>query len=196
MSQHAMLPVPRCFPLDTMHLFGINVPIHLITIWRNSGEIKITFSHLKPKLDFIVLDKSKAWKTHGRLVASTRSYLLTSFGRTPRDPVKKINSGYKSCEFMIYFWVLGPAVFRLVLPHHLWQNFCKLVRAVRIVHQRTITLQQLEHANKLLLEWESEFKHKYYACDIEKLHVMRPCIHATVHVSKLYCYMLSTDRLM
>ena len=97
---------------------------------------------------------------------------------------------------MIYFWVLGPAVLRLVLPHHLWQNFCKLVRAVCIVHQRTITLQQLEHANKLLLEWESEFKHKYYACDIEKLHVMRLCIHATVHVSKLYCYMLSTDRLM
>ncbi|KAF8350962.1 hypothetical protein F5887DRAFT_189133 [Amanita rubescens] len=178
-----MLPVPTCFPLDLMHLCSLNIPQHLLATWRNSSETKIVFNQ-NNKPSFIVLHKPDVWKAHGKLVESMRPYLPTSFGRPPRNPALKINSGYKACEFQIYFWILGPAVFRLVLPNALWRNFCKLVRATRVIHQRIITREQIEDVHRLLLDWETEFELQYYSCNIERLHLIRPCIHAMVHVAQ------------
>ena len=137
-----MLPVPSCFPIDLMHLCSINIPQLMIDIWRNKIEPKVDIT-APTKPDFIVLDTSDVWKAHGALVASARPYLPSSFDRAPRDPALKINSGYKACEFQLYFWVLGPAVFRLVLPHHLWTDYCELVAATRIIHQRKIQQEQI-----------------------------------------------------
>ncbi|KIL54147.1 hypothetical protein M378DRAFT_53248, partial [Amanita muscaria Koide BX008] len=57
-------------------------------------------------------------------------YLPASFDRLPRDPAKKINSGYKAIEWLNYFWVLGPALFWVVLPRTLWMHYCKLVSGI------------------------------------------------------------------
>ena len=120
-----MLPIPSCFPLDLMHLCSINILQLMIDIWRNKIEPKVDIALTKP--DFIVLDTSDVWKAHGALIASVKPYLPTSFDCTPCDPALKFNSGYKACKFQLYFWVLGPTVFQLVLPHHLWMHYCKLV---------------------------------------------------------------------
>ena len=182
LQANLMFPVPTCFPLDLMHLCSINVPQLIIDIWRNKIDPKVDIRTSKP--DFIVLDTGDMWKSHGALVASTRPYLPSSFDRPPRDPALKINSGYKACEFQLYFWVLGPAVFRLVLPHHLWGHFCKLVCAIRIIHQRKIYREQIIKAHNLLIEWENEFEEKYYARDIDRLHFVRPCVHVMVHLAQ------------
>ncbi|KIL59915.1 hypothetical protein M378DRAFT_84423, partial [Amanita muscaria Koide BX008] len=58
----------------------------------------------------------------------------------------------------MYIWSLGPALFRIVLPYHLWHHFCKLVSAIRLLHQRRITGQQIKRAHELLLDWEYEFE--------------------------------------
>ena len=114
-QENAMVPVPRCFTLDLMHLISLNIPSHLVSIWRNSLEIKITYDlEDTPKPEFIVLDNIKCWQAHGKLVAATHPYFPDSFDRLPRDPAKKINSGYKAIEWLNYFWVLGPALFRTV----------------------------------------------------------------------------------
>ncbi|KIL69012.1 hypothetical protein M378DRAFT_70434 [Amanita muscaria Koide BX008] len=164
-----------------MHLCSINIPQHLLAIWRNAGESRIRFD-IKP--DFIILDQNEIWKSHGELVASMRPYLPTSFDQPPRNPALKINSGFKACEYLLYFWALGPVVFRPLLPHYLWTHFCKLVSATRIIHQRIITRQQLETAHKLILEWEMEFEQTYYARDLSRLHYVRPCIHAMIHTAQ------------
>ncbi|KAF8344790.1 hypothetical protein F5887DRAFT_842424, partial [Amanita rubescens] len=39
-------------------------------------------------------------------------------------------------------------------------------------------------AHKLLLEWEDEFERKYYACREDRLHLVRPCIHALIHLAR------------
>ena len=178
-----MLAIPSCFPLDLMHLCSLNILQLMIDIWQNKVDPKVVF-HTSGKPSFIVLDMSDAWKTHGTLVASTRPYLPSSFDRPPRNPALKINSGYKVCEFLLYFWVLGPAVFRLILPHHLWRHYCKLVCATRIVHQRKIYHAQIVQAHDLLIQWEKEFEEEYYAHNIDHLHLIRPCIHSMVHLAQ------------
>jgi hypothetical protein len=159
-----MFPVLSCFPLDLMHLCGLNLPQHLLEIWRNAprkNQNKILFDGPN-RPQFIVLDNNTKWRDHGKLVKSVKPYLLTCFGRVPWNPVEKINSGYQACEYLLYFWALGPALFRLILPHDLWVHFCKLVCVIWIVQQRCITRQQIFHVHALLLEWEHDFELKYY----------------------------------
>jgi hypothetical protein len=182
--RHVMLPMLKCFPQDLMHLCSLNIPNHLLSIWCNMSDPKINFLIKNKKPSFIVLDNSTTWKAHSTLVASTKRFLPTCFGHPPCNPALKINSGYKACKFMIYFWILGPAIFCLVLPHHLWRNFCKLVQATQIVHQCIIMREQLENAHDLLLDWELEFEQEYYGHDIRHLHFIHPCIHAMVHVAQ------------
>lgn len=181
-EENAMFRVPMCFPVDLMHLISINIPQHLIHIWRNTSEAKFQYSGDKP--DFIILDKERVWRSHGELVASTHRFLPASIDRPPRNPAEKINTQYKATEFLMYMWSLGPALFRIVLPHHLWHHFCKLVCSVRLVHQRRITYQQAVRAHHILNEWETEFELKYYARDERRLHLVRPSVHAVVHLAR------------
>ncbi|KIL55864.1 hypothetical protein M378DRAFT_90191, partial [Amanita muscaria Koide BX008] len=124
------------------------------------------------------------WQEHGKLVTATHRYFPDSFDRLPRDPSKKINSGYKAIEWLNYFWVLGPALFRLVLPSHLWQHYCKLVCGIRLLHQRVITEDELKRAHDLLTQWEYDFELLYYQRKVNRLHLVRPCIHAVVHAAR------------
>lgn len=172
------LSVPRCFTPDMMHLACLNIPQHLLQIWRNS---------VKPRLPnncpFIVLQSDEAWAMHGALVASARPYLPSSFNRPPRNPAEKVNSGYKAWEFTIYFYVLGPAVFRLVLPDYLWTHFCQLVRGIRIVFQRRIMREQVNKAHEMLVKWSKEFEEYYYQRNEALLYLVRPSTHAVLHLA-------------
>ncbi|TFK59036.1 hypothetical protein BDN72DRAFT_873100 [Pluteus cervinus] len=163
---HLAFPPPSCFPLDLMHLASLNLPQHLISIWRGTIEWPSSI----PEPDFFVLQDPDTWVEHGALVASVRPYLPSYINRPPRNPAEKINSQYKACEFMIYFWMLGPAVF-----------LCKLVRGIRILHQRTILRSDLVEARNLLHKWEHEFEEEYYARKIKLLHMVAPCIHGILH---------------
>ena len=114
-----------------MHLACLNVTQHHMQIFHNT--LKLPFSG--SECHFAVLIEDDVWKSHGALVESARQYIPTSLGRTPRNLAEKINSGYKAWEYNLYFYVLGPAVFRLVLPHYLWTHFCQLIRGIRIIFQ-------------------------------------------------------------
>lgn len=182
-QQNLMFPVPRCFTLDLMHLVSLNIPSHLVSIWRNSSELKLTYKN-ETKPDFIILDDNEIWQEHGKAVVCTHPHFPDSFDRLPRDPSKKINSGYKAIEWMNYFWVLGPALFRTVLPGYLWQHYCKLVCGIRLLHQRSITEEELKRAHNLLTEWEINFELFYYQRWANRLHLIRPCLHAVVHAAR------------
>jgi hypothetical protein len=63
----------------------------------------------------------------------------------------------------------------------LWVHFCKLVVGVRILQQRRITAGQLQLADELIKGWEEEFELKYYRRLADRLHLMRPSLHAILH---------------
>ena len=111
--------------------------------------------------DWAVL-KGETWKQHGKQVANLHQFITGSFDTAPRNPAEKINSGYKAWEFLVLVFGLSPALLYNVLPAQYWRNFCKLVRAIRILYQRQIGLEQLHTAHKLLLEFAHEFELLYY----------------------------------
>jgi hypothetical protein len=102
--------------------------------------------------------------------------------RTPRNPAEKISSGYKAIEYLLYIFSLCPALLYGVLPSEFYRHFCKLVFAFRIIHQYHKSQDELLAAHKALLEYVYQFELLYYKRRMSRLHFVRPCIHALVHL--------------
>lgn len=174
-----IFPLPGCFPGDIMHLIAINMPDLLFRQWRGKMECDPTDD--KRTWDWVSL-VGDAWKIHGDAVAAVRQHLPGSFDRPPRNPVLKISSGYKAVEFLTYLYGLGPAMFRGIFPDKYWRNYCKLVRGVRILHQRVIRVEELQEAHDLLIEFCYEYEQLYYQRNPARLHFVRQSIHALIHM--------------
>lgn len=175
-----MLEIPGCFPADLMHLVSLNLTDLFIKLWR--GTLDCEPSDDRETWDWVVL-KGDIWKFHGKAVADTTPYLPGSFDRPPRNPAEKISSGYKAWEYLTYIFVLAPALLRGILPDKYWQHFCKLVKAIRLLHQRRITREQLYHAHQLLVQFVEEFELLYYQRRADRIHFCRPSVHALLHIA-------------
>ena len=175
-----ILPLPTCFPGDIMHQPLINLAALLLDLWcarpgaRDHDQLT--------DWPWAVLT-GDVWKKHGKVIAQAARFLPTSFGRTPRNPQEKVSSGYKAWEFLYYFYGEGPGVFYGVLPEIYYLHFYRLVRAIRIIYQRSISLEQLTVAHKLLLQWVIDFELLYYQRKPGRLHFVRQCVHALTHLA-------------
>ena len=178
------LPLPICFPGDVMHQPLINMAALFFDLWCERPKARDN----DPGSDWpwAVLT-GDTWVEHGKAVADAAKYLPTSFGRTPRNPQEKISSGYKAWEFLVYLYGLGPGVFFGILPEVYYTHFCRLVRAVRIIFQHTISQDQLTTAHKLLLQWVVDFELLYCKRDPDRLHFVRQCVHSLTHLAKETC---------
>ena len=175
------LALPACFAGDLMHQPIINIAALLFDLWCERPELR-AYDRSSP-WPWAVLT-GDVWVNHGKVVAQAARYLPTSFGRTPRNPQEKISSGYKAWEFLYYLYGEGPGVFYNLLPSPYYSHFCKLVRAIRIIYQRTISPEQLRLAHSLVLEWCLEFEAIYYRRDPDRLHFVRQCVHSLTHLAK------------
>ena len=120
---------------------------------------------------------------HGESVAQAAKYLPTSFGRVPRNPQEKISSGYKAWELLYYIYGEGPGLLFGILPTIYYTHFCKLVRVIQIVFQRSISREQLSTACQLLLQWVHEFEVLYCNQDPNRLHLVHQCVHSLTHLA-------------
>lgn len=180
LNQRFMLPLPRCFSVDLMHLLSLNLGELLIPLWR--GTLACDASDDKSDWDWATL-KGDVWVEHGKLVAAATPYFPASFHRPPRNPVEKINSGYKATEYYLYLFALGPALFRKVLPRKYWRNFCKLAHGVRIIIQRRITGEQAREAHSYLVQFVEEYENIYYQRRVSRIHFCRPSLHTLLHAA-------------
>ncbi|KAF8508135.1 hypothetical protein JB92DRAFT_2733590 [Gautieria morchelliformis] len=161
-----------------MHVPTLNLGPLLIQLWQ--GKFQRESTDDVKMWDWAVL-KTKVWEAHGQSVADCRPYLPGSFDRPPRNIALKMNSNYKAKEWQGYLYGLAPALLYRILPRKYWQNFCKLVRAVRMIHQRTIPLAQLLVAQQCLDEFHLQYEILYVQRRVDQLHFVRPCIHALLH---------------
>ena len=175
-----MVPVPRCFPLDLMHLIFINLGELLIPLWRGTMKCDVTDSPLSWEWATLTGD---TWLAHGKLVADATPFFPSSFHRPPHNPAEKISSGYKATEYFHYLFGLGPGLFRAVLPSIYWKHFCKLVRGVRILVQRRIVGSQLREAHAHLVQFVEAFENLYYQRRVDCIHFCRPCVHSLLHAA-------------
>lgn len=174
-----MLGIPGCFPADLMHLISLNLTDLLIKLWRGTMDCEPTDD--RATWDWAVL-QGDTWKNHGKSVADATPYLPGSFDQPPRNPAEKISSGYKAWKYLTYIFVLGPALLHGVLPDKYWRNYCKLVKGIRLIHQRRIFREQLREAHKFLLQFVEEFELLYYQRRGDRIHFCRQSIHALLHI--------------
>ncbi|KAI0085580.1 hypothetical protein BDY19DRAFT_896321 [Irpex rosettiformis] len=165
-----------------MHLAALNIPDLLLALWRGTIACDHHLGDDKSNWDWAVLRNDTVWKRHGEQVAAATPYLLGSFDRPPRNPAEKLTSGYKAMEFLNYIYGLGPGLLYGVLPMPYWKSFCKLVRGIRIVHQKSIRAEELTEADRLLLEFCVEFELLYYQRNPARIHFVRQSIHALAHL--------------
>lgn len=176
-----VFPMPECFPADIMHLVSLNLTDLLLKLWRRT--IQCGKNDNKATWDWAVFSDPNVWKAHGNVVASTKPYIPSSFDCPPRNLAEKLTSGYKAAEFLTYVYALGLAILYSVLPLPYWQNFCKLVRGIRLLHQRHISATDVTDAHQLLIEFSEEFEELYYRRNPERLHFIRQSIHALCHIA-------------
>ena len=126
------LPVPNVFTMDIMHLTNLNDPDLFVKLF--TGKINVYQPDEKSTWDWAIFYQNNTlWNAHGESVVRAVPFLPSSFGRAPRDPAKKLNTGYKAWEHQQYIYGLGPTLLRLLLPYKYWVNFCKLVAGIRIL---------------------------------------------------------------
>ena len=176
-----ILHLPTCFPGDIMHQPVINLTALMFELWCGKGNCR-DGDRSQDTWDWAVL-KGDIWKAHGEAVAAAAPYFPRSFDRTPRNPAKKLSSGYKAWELLLYFYGLGPGLFYELLPEQYYKHYCKLVIGIRIIYQREITPDQLQLAHQSLLEWVLEFEVLYYRRKTDRIHFVRQCVHSLVHLA-------------
>ncbi|OBZ65434.1 hypothetical protein A0H81_14606 [Grifola frondosa] len=175
------LPIPIIFPGDLMHLACLNITDLMTSLWR--GTLSCDPSDDITTWNFAVFRDPILWATHGHEVVMATPYLPGSFDRPPRNPVEKINSGYKAIEFMNWVYGLAPALLYGILPFHYWRNLCRLVQGIRLIHQRTITSDQLKLIKVVLAEFIHNFELLYYQRKSSRIHFCRPSLHALSHLA-------------
>jgi hypothetical protein len=162
-----------------MHLAG-NLSDQLLDLWR--GTMDCGPDDSVNTWDWAVLKDGDTWSAHGKEVERAGPYLPGSFDRKPRNIAEKINTSYKTWEFQLYTFGLGPALLYNLLPQKYWLNYCKLVRGFQIMCQHQITAEELRDAHALFCSWENEFELIYYQRKEDRLHFIRPCVHQVCHL--------------
>ncbi|KAG2740820.1 hypothetical protein P692DRAFT_201842418 [Suillus brevipes Sb2] len=84
-------------------------------------------------------------------------------------------------EFWLFLYGLGPAVLYKCLPNDIWEHFCRLVHAVHIISQHSISHNELCLANRLFLDWSKEFELIYVQRLATHIHFVRQSVHAIDH---------------
>ena len=175
-----MLPIPRLFPGDIMHVFGLNIPDLLYKLWHGTMECDIRNGDRKLDWSWLFLT-GDIWTEHGALVAAARHHLPGSFDRPPRNPAEKISSGYKCWEYLNWFYGIAPALFYGKLPAKYWQHYCKLVAGVRIIFQWETTEVEREDAQQYIGDFVYDFEVLYVEGKVARFHFVPQCMHAISH---------------
>ncbi|KAG1831174.1 hypothetical protein F4604DRAFT_2023567 [Suillus subluteus] len=174
------LGIPHCLTPDIMHLAQLLADL-LLSLWR--GIIDYTTPDHPSTWEWAVFRDANLWQAHGQSVADAAQHLPSSFDRKPRNPAQKINTGYKTWEFQMYIFGLGPALLYNIIPRQYWLNYCRLVRSFRLICQHSISIQELQAAHACFIQWEIDFEILYYQRRAERLHFIRPCVHQVTHLA-------------
>ncbi|EIW80973.1 hypothetical protein CONPUDRAFT_56343 [Coniophora puteana RWD-64-598 SS2] len=174
-----ILGIPENFTSEIMHFCAAN----MAELWKGlwTGEFIHDTDDIRT-WHWAVL-QGDTWVEHGLRIVATHQHLPISLDKLPRNPEQRGNSGYKAQEYNTWLYCLCPALLFGVLPLEYWRNFCLFVKGLQIMHQFSITPQQLLEAKITFDTWELEFERIYYKKMRNRLHLVRPCVHLSHHLA-------------
>ncbi|KAF9223047.1 hypothetical protein BS17DRAFT_796200 [Gyrodon lividus] len=149
--------------LDIMHLAG------------NLSDLLISCATMDDVITWrwAILSDDNIWKVHGKAIHNAGQHIPRSFDAKPRNIAEKINTDYKTWEFQLYTFGLGPALLYEILPEPYWIHHCKL---------HSITAEEVHKAHNLLCSCHHKFEELYYQRREDRLHFVRPCVHKVIHL--------------
>ena len=142
------LGVPYCMTTDIMHLAG-NLSNLLIALWR--GTIDCDNSDNIDTWDWAIFLDNAAWERYGASVYGAGPHLPGALGTRPHKIAEKLPSGYKTWEFQLHTFGLGPVLLYDISPDRYFANYYKLVCGFQIMYREN------------------------------RIHFIRPCVHQVVH---------------
>ncbi|KZV67516.1 hypothetical protein PENSPDRAFT_744460 [Peniophora sp. CONT] len=178
--------IPDIFAGDIMHALGLNIPPHYQQLLRGIIPCDEDLGDKKERWTFADLGIDGNWEKISSFVEFAQRYIPTCFGRIPRSPARKINSGYKCEEFLTWFYGLFPAHAYGVLKDGRWEHLCDLVAGVRTAFLRGATPSQLRESHTRVADWKANLEYDYAQLKISRLHFMPQCTHAVLHDSDDY----------
>ncbi|KAF9225653.1 hypothetical protein BS17DRAFT_765472 [Gyrodon lividus] len=107
-----------------MHLAG-NLSDLLLSSWY--GMIDCASMDCSDSWDWAVLKDDNIWTAHGCAIEDTGPFIPGVYDAKPRNITEKLSTDYKTWEFQLYTFSLGPTLLYNILPQHYWINYCKLV---------------------------------------------------------------------
>jgi len=157
-----MLPnMILCMGIDTMHGCFLGLMKLLISLWFDTAYEGQPFSirHLLPIVDARLKDLQPP----------------SNVQRMPRS-IAKLIKFWKALEYKLMFFYYSLPVMLGVLPENYWRHHCKLVSAIAILHQESISRDQINAARHLLHSYLSDFE------DLYGLRYMGINVHQLVHL--------------
>jgi hypothetical protein len=173
--------IPTCFGGDIMHLPCLNIPDLFLSLWLGKFKLPRNAVDNPTTWPWAVFKDTRLWVEFGEAVAACGSYLPGSFDRPPRNIEKKLNTQYKAWEFLLVFFMLGPALLHGILPEPYYGNYCKLVQAYRILMQDQLRPEEIEQADQLYTQFSDEFELIYIQQKADRLHMAHQSIHTGSH---------------
>ncbi|KAL1671013.1 hypothetical protein EV122DRAFT_172760, partial [Schizophyllum commune] len=166
-----------------MHLATLNIPDLYISLWRATIECD-TRTDSKAAWPFAIFQSAARWKAHGKLVEDAIPFNPGSFDRPARNIAEKLTSGYKSWEFLMYFYGHCPCLLFGDLPEEYYVQVCKLIRATRVQIEVEIGVDLLRESDELMCEQSDEFEELYVQRRADRLHFVRASVHAPSHMPR------------
>ncbi|KZV59104.1 hypothetical protein PENSPDRAFT_760503 [Peniophora sp. CONT] len=181
---------------DIMHALAINALKHMCDILR--GHIKCDPNNYAPRNPNSPIDKEgdwiwavfkrnlALWERHGKLVEEARKYLPGFIERPSRNPARKVNSGYKCVEYLLWLAGLAPGFLQGEIPTEQWEHLCLLAAAIEILFEPGKTAAELDEATDLLADWQMGIETMYANLMVARLHFVPQHVHAAQHFPRDY----------
>jgi hypothetical protein len=164
--------------MDFMHLIFENLGDIMYKHWSGS------FWGNTAEKDPYEIHKDN-WKEIGDIMTQCRKAIPSSFGRPPRDITKHVG-GWKAEEWQNWIVLYSMPIlvsttgsdFAIYL-----RGWAKLVRAVQLCIQPTITLAQVQEVRQLFVDFVQHYEDTYYQRKRERLSACTSIIHYLLHIT-------------
>jgi hypothetical protein len=174
--------VPGTFALDLFHLPALNVPDLLFSLWRGTLTCDTKRGDSKDSWAGRCFKLPADWLRWGSQIGSLLSYIPIWFGRAPRNPAKKMSSGYKGEEYENLLFGLGPQELQPEMPEDEWEMVCMLIQGFELLAQEDISDSDLLESQRLFSQFVDLYETKFVQRKESRLHFVRPWLHTIIHI--------------
>jgi hypothetical protein len=175
----------RSFPIDSMHLFYLNVVPNMRDHWQGNffpwerqpgafGTAQQT--KVKPSGELYCIPQSE-WD---RIDADIKSLIHpTAFG----DRIRCVADFRKANQWKTWAQVLSPIILKDRLPDPFYTEWIKLVYGMTLATDYSVRADDIMLVRKLMVGFVNHYHTAYYRYDNRRLPACRAVFHALLHVA-------------